>query len=330
MNNKMINFDPAHYSEAFARDGYVHIHEGVTEEFYAKLANQVDENLHARSMKEFALGDKQQAMYEFPADGDYVHEFFDAVGKVCGIKPGELVFSERHVKAYEAGAEPQPLAHKDRFASQISVGISVHVQQGSTLVLYPDDMTEVNPFNSSKELRASLAPDRQPEPALKSMHCVEIQDSPRDVIIFHGNSVWHLRKNAALTTMLYLKLNAFNCDPLGEDPYTKEHREQTHTAIAQEDGQFELMVPQIGRRVDYIHRYYSRNWDEVLGVVLWNENHFTIDDQEFALLKAVDGKSKVKTILESLNTNGDRGEVLQKVRRLADRGVIDLIKQENS
>jgi hypothetical protein len=330
MNNKMVNFDPAQYAEDFAQQGYVHIHEGVTEEFYTKLENHVNANFRALTMKEFAIGDKQQAKYEFPADGDYVQEFFDAVGEVCGFKPGELVLSERHIKAYDADAEPEPHAHKDRFASQISVGISVHVQKGSTLVLYPYDMTEVNPFNTSTRLRASLSPERYPEPALKSMRSVEIQDSPRDVIIFRGNSTWHLRKNAALTTMLYLKLNAFNCDPLGEDPYTKKHREQTHTAIAMQDGQFEQLVPLIGRRVDYIHRYYNRDWSEVLGVVLWNENHFTIDEQEFALLKAVDGKSKLKTVLESLNTNGNRGEALRKVRRLADRGVIDLIKQENS
>jgi hypothetical protein len=328
MNNKMINFDPTEQSEHFVREGYVHIRQGVTEEFYAKLVKQVDEDVRARSMKEFALGNKQQAMYEFPSDGNYVEEFFGAIGKVCGFKPGDLVFSERHVKAYEAGAEPEPLAHKDRFASQISVGISVHVQKGSTLVLYPYEMTDVNPFNSAKGLRTSLAPDQYPEPAFKSMHRIEIQDSPRDVIIFRGNSIWHLRKNAALTTMLYLKLNAFNCDPLGEDPCTEESRRRTHVAISMDDVQLEQMVPLIGRRVDYIHRYYSRNWDEVLGVVLWNENHFTIDEQDFALLKAVDGKNELKTILQSLNSNGDQGTMLQKVRRLADRGVIDLMNQE--
>jgi hypothetical protein len=329
MNNKIVNFDPAQYSEAFARQGYVHIHEGVTEEYYTKLANHVDKNFRSHTMKEFAIGDKQQAKYEFPDDGDYVQEFFDAVGKVCGFKPGELVLSERHIKAYDADAVPDPHAHKDRFASQISVGISVHVQKGSTLVLYPHEMRDVNPFNSSTRLRASLSHERYPESALKNMRSVEIQDSPRDVIIFHGNNTWHLRKNAALTTMLYLKLNAYNCDPLGEDPFTEEYRKQTQKAITMDDGQLEQLVPLIGRRVDYIHRYYNRDWNEVLGVVLWNENHFTIDEQEFALLQAADGKRKLKTILPSLNSNGDQGDVLRKVRRLADRGVIDFVKQEH-
>lgn len=330
MNNKMVNFDPARYSEAFARHGYVHIPQGVTEGFHRELAKHVDENFRTLTMKEFAIGDKQQAKYEFPDDGDYVQEFFDAVGKVCGFKPGELVLSERHIKAYDTDADPDPHAHKDRFASQISVGISVHVQKGSTLVLYPYENTEVNPFNTSRRLRASLSPERYPEPEFNRMRRVEIQDSPRDVIIFRGHSTWHLRKNAALTTMLYLKLNAFNCDPLGEDPRTEEYRKRTHTAVAMDDGQLGQWTPLVGRRVDYIHRYYNRDWNEVLGVVLWNEDHFTIDDQEFALLKAADGKSTLETILGTMNTNGDRGEVLQKVRRLANRGVIDLIQQDNA
>lgn len=328
MNNKMINFDPAQHSEAFAREGYVHIRQGVTEEFHAKLANHVNANFRALTMKEFAIGDKQQAKYEFPSDGNYVQEFLDAVGKVCGFKPGELVLSERHIKAYDADAAPDPPAHKDRFASQISVGISVQVQRDSTLVLYPYEKTEVNPFNTSTRLRASFSPEQYPEPEFKNMRRVEIQDSPRDVIIFHGHSTWHLRKNAALTTMLYLKLNAFNCDPLGEDPSTGEFRKRTQMAIAMDDAQLGQWTPLVGRRVDYIHRYYNRDWNEVLGVVLWNENHFTIDEQEFALLRAADGKRKLKTILEGMNANGGQAEVLRKVRRLADRGVIDLVNQD--
>lgn len=326
MGNIMINFDPGRYSEEFARKGYAHIHQGVTEEYFTRLESHVNESLRAHSMKEFAIGDKQQARYEFPSDGDYVSEFLDAIAKVCGFKPCELVFSERHIKAYDADARPDPPAHKDRFASQISVGISVHVQKGSTLVLYPHDMREVNPFNSSTRLRASLSPEQYPEPALESMRPVEIHDSPRDVIIFHGNDTWHLRKNAALTTMLYLKLNAFNCDPLGEDPCTEEFRKRTQLATSMSDGKLEQSIPMIGRRVDYIHRYYNRDWNEVLGVMLWNENHFTIDEQEFALLKAIDGKRQLKAILQTLNSTADQGVVLQKVRRLAVRGVIDLVQ----
>jgi hypothetical protein len=326
MNTNIFNFDPAQYSETFAREGYVHIHHGVTEEFFAKMAEQVDENIRARTMKEFAVGDKQQAMYEFPDDGkDYVQDLLGTVGKVCSLKPDALVLSERHIKAYEADADSEPLAHKDRYASQISVGISVHVQNGSTLVLYPYEMCEVNPFNSSTRLRASLSLDQYPEPALRHARRVEIHDSPRDVIIFRGHSIWHLRANPALTTMLYLKLNAFNCDPLGEDPRTEEYRRQTQMAISMEDSELIGIAPLIGRRVDYIHRYYTRDWDEVVGVVLWGDKHFTIDEQELALLRAMNGKRTLGAILTDLNY-GAQADALRRIRRLAEGGAIDLVK----
>src|SRR5688572_18188537 len=74
MSERMFVFDPAKYAEHFAREGYVHIPQGVSEEFYAKLVKQVDENMKSKLMKDFAIGDKQQAMYEFPEGGDYAQE----------------------------------------------------------------------------------------------------------------------------------------------------------------------------------------------------------------------------------------------------------------
>ena len=85
------------------------------------------------------------------------------------------------------------------------------------------------------------------------------------------------------------------------------------------------IVPLIGRRVDYIHRHYNRDWREVPGVVLWGEKHFTIDEDEFRMLRAIDGRQTVGAISASFNGNSDRTAILTKVRRLARRGVIDLI-----
>src|SRR4051794_39689966 len=119
MSEKMFVFDPARYAADFAREGYVHIKGGVSESFYKLLVAQVEENMKSKKMKEFAIGDKQQAMYEFPHGADYAQELCDNVGKVCGLKVDDLVISERHIKAYDAEAQPNPMAHKDRFASQI-------------------------------------------------------------------------------------------------------------------------------------------------------------------------------------------------------------------
>ena len=172
------------------------------------------------------------------------------------------------------------------------MGLSVHVREGSKLVLFPYDECDVNPFNTSVQLRASLSPDRYPEPRLKAARRAEIMDQARDVIIFRGHKFWHLRSNPALTTMLYLKMNSFHCDPLGEDPGPKasaSRRWPPRNTPTNNCG----LVPLIGRRVDYVHRHYNRDWHEVLGVVLWGEKHFTIDEDELRFMQAIDSKSPV-------------------------------------
>jgi hypothetical protein len=326
---KMFDFDPTRYAPHFAKEGYVHIRGGVTESFYAKVVAQVEQSMKTKLMKEFAIGDKQQAMYEFPQDGgEYVRELCQAVGAVCGVDPQELVLSERHVKAYDADAASEPNPHKDRFASQISVGLSVHVKPGSTLVLYPYELTETNPFNTSVQLRASLSPERYPEPVLKKARAIAIEDAARDLIMFRGHSFWHLRRNPALTTMLYFKMNAFNCDPLGEDPRTPEFRSRTAAAVEMADALLEKLVPLIGRRVDHFHTHFNRDWVEVPGVVLWGEKHFTLDDEEMRMLKAIDGQKSIGSLVASLNGSTDRAAKLEKVRRLARRGVIDLVSSK--
>jgi hypothetical protein len=325
MSEKMFTFDPAQYAAQFAKEGWVHIRGGLSEDFYRKAAVQVEESMKTRLMKEFAIGDKQQAMYEFPEGGNYVQEVRETVGALCGFNPDDVVLSERHVKGYEATAASEPNAHKDRYASQISFGLSIHVREGSTLVLYPYDELDINPFNTSQQLRASLSPDRYPETALKKARKVEIHDQARDVIAFRGHKFWHLRRNPALTTMLYLKLNAFNCDPMGEDSRTPEFRKRTEQAAELEDRQLESQIPLIGRRVDFFQRHMTRDFREVLGVVLWGEKHFTLDEDELLAIKAFDGKKNVAAVLSAMGESTDRAGKLAKFRRLARRGVIDLV-----
>ena len=36
-------------------------------------------------------------LYDFPTDADYLTEFFETVGAVCGVDPKALVLSERHI-----------------------------------------------------------------------------------------------------------------------------------------------------------------------------------------------------------------------------------------
>lgn len=325
MSDRIFQFDPAQYADQFAKEGWVHIQGGVTEDFYAKARPQIEESMKTKLMKQFAIGDKQQAMYEFPEGGNYVQEIRQTIGKLCGFNPDDIVLSERHVKGYEATAASEPNAHKDRYASQISLGLSIHVQPGSTLVLYPYDELDINPFNTSQQLRASLSPDRYPEPALKTARKIEIADQARDVTVFRGHKFWHLRRNPALTTMLYIKLNAFNCDPMGEDPQTPAFRQRTEQAAEMSDADLERMIPLIGRRVDFFHRHYTRDFQEVPGVVLWGEKHFSLDEDELRGIKAIDGKRNVAGFIAAMGEDADYTAKLAKVRRLARRGVLDLV-----
>ena len=325
---KMFEFDPTHYSSAFASQGYVHIPNGLAEEFFHVLLRQVEEYCRVNQLKDFAIGDKQQSLYGFPQGHDYRMELCNAVGAVCGLDPDKLVISERHIKDYQPDADPSPQAHKDRYATEVAVGFSIHVSPESTLVFYPHDDLWVNPFNSWAELRSSLSEDRTPDRALKDARRVEIHDSPRDVFMFRGNAIWHLRSKPAGTTMLCFKMNAFNCDPLGEDPLTDEFRKRTHELLSLSDSELERTIPLVGRRVDYLHRRYTREWHEVFGVVLWGDRHLTIDEAELRGLQAIDGRHTVRVVVQHMTSAADRETALTKIRRLAALGVIDLLPRK--
>jgi hypothetical protein len=321
---RMFTFDPAEHAAAFAAQEYVHIRQGLTEEFFAVVCRQVDEYQRASPLgQKFAIGDKQQALYHFPDEGDCLGQFLDAVAGVAGLDPTRLVVSERHIKAYGADADPEPLAHKDRFATELAVGFSVHVPAGSTLVLYPGADRAVNPFQSSTELRASLPPERLPELTLRGVRPVEIQDRPRDVVLFRGSTIWHLRRRPARTVMLYFKLNAFHCDPLGEDPRAAEFRARTLGLAAADDARLAEAVPILGRRVDYVHRRYNHHWQEVLGAALYGERPVTLDEHEFRALRAMDGRRTVAAVARAVGLSP--ADLFARVRRLAGRGLVDLL-----
>jgi hypothetical protein len=324
---RLFDFDPAQYAATFATAGFVHIPKGLNQEFYKTLSKQVDRFLQGELLDEFAIGNKQQAVYEFPDNAQNLNQLFEAVGAVCGLNPKKLTLSERHIKIYESDANANPAAHKDRFASQIAIGFSVHVPEGSRLVLYPHDHLDVNPFNSSAGLRASLSPDRLPENILRTARRVEITDSPGDVMMFRGNRIWHLRSNPAGTKMLYLKLNDCNCDVLGEDPSSAECRKLTELSLTSKDSELEKMIPLLGRKVDYVEKRYTRNWKEVAGVVLHGEPSFTIDGEELRALRAMDGRRTVLSIVEEMGHSTNPTVGLRKIRRLAARGAVDLTNE---
>lgn len=321
---RMFAFDPADYRQRYQDDGWIHVQNGLSPEFHAALREFVSRKASEARVEGVAIyGQKEQALYEFPAEVDFPGELFDVVSAVTGLNRPTMTLSERHIKAYDADANPEPNAHKDRFASQCSIGLSIDIPEESRLILYPFDDVSVNPFNISSAFRLSLDPEQRPEEVLKGAREVEIDDAGGDVVMFAGNAVWHLRRKSAGAVNLYLKLNDFNSDPIGEDPTTIERHEQTLALLAAGDG-VGSAVPVFGRRMDGVTQQHTRDGQELLQALVWEPEPIPIPltDREFRFLRAVDGSRSLDELARELGTA--LSELEPDLRRLASRGAIEL------
>jgi hypothetical protein len=324
---RIFSFDPIAYRDQYADQGWIHIRNGISAEFLDVLRDFTRKSFEEHKVAGRAIGGtKEQSLYEFPSDVDFPNELFDVVATVCGLNRSTMTLSERHIKAYDADANPDPVAHKDRFASQVSMGLSIDIPSDSRLVLYPHEHRGVNPFNVSAAFRHSLDPDQRPEVVLRNARAVEIADSGGDVVMFPGSSMWHLRRNSAHVVNLYLKFNDFNSDPLSEDPSTAELRSRTLALLDAGGDDFDGMVPVIARRMDAVSRQYTRHqWEEVLLADVWGEDPVRITQAEFGILRAVDSTSDVAALTQRLSVDGmSPDDVRAGVRRLVERGVLDL------
>jgi hypothetical protein len=137
--------------------------------------------------------------------------------------------------------------------------------------------------------------------------------------------MWHLREHGAGTIVLYLKLNTYNCDTLGEDPHSSEVRQQTLSMAGSSPSIWAASIPVIARRVDYIHRRYSRDWNELFGVVLYGQPHATITEAEFDAMRAMDGHQTVAEISRQVGQSSVDEDVREAIRQLALRGIVDLL-----
>jgi hypothetical protein len=323
---RIFDFDPREHRDQYAQQGWVHVRGGISPDFLAALSQYVDDSFGSHRVEGTAIGGrKSQALYEFPPDVDFPGELFDVIAAVADLNRPTMTLSERHIKAYDDDAPADPIPHKDRYASQVSVGLSIDIPENSRLVLYPKDHTEVNPFNVSAAYLESLGADERPEIALRDANEVVIDDQPGDVMMFRGNAIWHMRRNAANATNLYLKLNDFNCDPLGEDPSTPERREQTLAAVSN-GGNLGDLVATLSRRLDWVSQQYTREWHEVAQARVWEQPITTLSDVEFQILKAVDGGRRVTELASELESRGlDRGSVEAHVGAMAERELLDLV-----
>lgn len=133
-----LAFDPRDHRDAFADQGWVHIRSGVTPAFLDELRAALARVRSTDPLQGAGLkGAKAQHLFESADLRSFREELFDAVSATCGLRRDTMTLSERHLKVYDDDAAPDPPAHKDRFASLISVGIAIEVPEASRLLLYP-------------------------------------------------------------------------------------------------------------------------------------------------------------------------------------------------
>lgn len=224
---RMFNMGPD-AATVFSRHGWAHIPNGVSAEFFSYIRSWV---ASALSEGQEAVGgnraNKDQFRFEFADPQADQRQALDALSALGGLCRETATLSERHVNAYNRTAVPQPPPHKDRLASQVSVGISIEVPPDSYLELYPHDDRSVNPFADASALQLHLPAECRPGVVLRGATPVRIFDRPGDVVAFAGSSMWHRRVNGAGAVNLFLKLNDFGLDPLGEDVCGNAPRSRT-------------------------------------------------------------------------------------------------------
>jgi hypothetical protein len=325
---RVFAFDPRSYADAYRREGYVHIRDALTSEFRDSLVDYAERELASHKLDQYAIaGKKEQSLYELPDDVD-IRELFDAVCGTCGLDRANVTLSERHIQIYDQHAAPEPPAHKDRFPSQVSMGLSISIPAESRLVLYVDSHRETNPFNTSAGLRRHLQPHELPEVALKDAHELVLDDADGDVVMFPGSTTWHLRRNAARALNLYFKFNDFGSDPLGEDPSTMVLRERTLAALAARaaaNGHGEL-VPRLSRRLDGVSRTATRDgWREVLEARVFGEEPIGLTPLQHEALLSIDGRETLAALAARVAGAGDTRDALRQLARLAELGALDLV-----
>jgi hypothetical protein len=325
---RIFGFDPADYRERYAEQGWVHIPGGVDPDFLAVLREFVERRDSHHVEGTGIGGKKDQALYEFPPETDFPGELFDTIAALCGLNRDTMTLSERHLKVYNDDAPPEVPAHKDRFASLVSVGLAIEIPTESRLLLYPNHDRGPNPYNVSGSLRDSLEADQLPEVVLRDAQPVEIDDDAGDVVMFPGSDVWHVRRNQASARNLYLKFNDFDCDPLGEDPTTPERRARTLQSIELSDEELARQVPVQGRRLDCLTRQYTRDGGpEVMWANVWDEPPVVLSPVELEVVRSARYGLDLAAMAEQVaGADGHaRADVLAGVRRLGRRAVLDLI-----
>ncbi|GAB1257178.1 hypothetical protein NBRC116494_16800 [Aurantivibrio plasticivorans] len=327
---KVFNKDATAFSAQYSKERYVNIVGGVTPEFldFAQtFATQKQNNREGMEEWEFK-GKKQQYLFEFADGGSCPTEVLDFVADVAGYPRGSITLCERHIKIYEDVANTNPPPHKDRVASQITVGIPLKVPANSYIILYPNDELTINPFSSTALWRSSLDEDQLPENVLKGLEPVSLDVQPGDVVFFEGNSIYHERVNPAFTSLLYLKFNAIDLDPIGEDDRTITQFDRSQSLLkTSSDEELLSLGLSVSPRLENVRRLYTRlNWNEVIQANMVGEKEFTLTEFEFSLITKLAKGDSVAQLFDRLGVpKKHQLSTVGTLRRLIKLKAIDLL-----
>jgi len=320
---RLFDFDPADLAPTYRTRGWVHVRRGATPEFLAHLQEYVRAQASAAVLRGTGIaGAKEQHLYDPPPEVDLVGELCALAQGACGLEPASFALAERHIKHYAPDADPAPTAHKDRLASQVSIGVSIEVPAGSHVVLWPDVDRGVNPFLTA-DLSQSLAPGQHPDVVLAGAPGVEIYDEPGDVMMFPGSAVWHLRRQSANTVNLYLKCNDFDCDPLAEDPSTERRRLDTADLLARAGaGALTSTTPVLSRRLEWAGTLSARDGERRAAAKMWDRPLAFISESQLALLERLGARGPHGAGAASGNGAAASAD---DIVDLARRGIVDLV-----
>jgi hypothetical protein len=342
---RAFTFAPHAFAAELKEKGYVHIKGGVSDELLQFAKAQLEEcrrsgrnELSAREIK----NKKKQYLFDLPNGDDFLHDFMRSIGALTGLSVDQMMLSERHIMVYEGNASALPSLHKDRVASQFSVGIPLEECGDARVTLLPRSARRVNPLDNAIysavaqnspigsapawNFRDSEYPEAAPtgDPAT-----VELDVRPGDAVIFAGSSMYHGRLNAAKSAVLYFKLNSMRLDPLAEDPSTSIQRDQG-LEILERGSDEDLLRSQVelSPRLRHVSRRYTRlNWTTVIQAFVTGENEFTISEEDLSFLFALQGCRIVRDVLKATGVSEDQMlSQMPRIRRLSRLGAIDFIR----
>ena len=337
-----FTFSPQAFVQEFKSKGYVHVRNGVSQDFLEFARRQLGESrtLGRNEVSSRAIKNKKkQYLFELPAGADFLPELMDAISELTDLPRSEMTLSERHMMVYEQHAPAVPPLHKDRLATQIAVGIPLDSNDQARIVLIPDCARTINPMdhaiycpsesnaNSPSAPKWNLAGADYPELETRANPiAVELAAQAGDVVVFAGSSMYHGRLNSADSAILYLKFNAMRLDPLAEDPTTPAQRRRTLDVLAHKsDEEMLAAMVELSPRLLRVSRHYTRcDWQTVLEAYVSGEKEFIVSEGDLRLLLALRTRCRVKQVMLGIEIPEEKlAENVARVRRLAKLGALE-------